>query len=227
MRPWLPMRVADLHAQRPHGLEDDVHFVESLVSAVIDEYTARGQRILDPFAGYGTTLVVAERMHRSAVGVELLPSRVKYIRSRLAGDAEVILGDARNLTSLVSGRFDLCITSPPYMTATDHPENPLTAYETDDGEYATYLSELGDVFRQVGLLLRPEGHVIINVANLETGTTITPLAWDLARIVGAHLTLRQEIFLCWDEQPPGITGDYCLVFQVPAVPYETTNRPAE
>jgi hypothetical protein len=99
------------------------------------------------------------------------------------------------------------------MTDVDHPENPLNAYETLDGDYATYLAEVGDIFRQVAGLLRPGGHAVINVANIETGDTITPLAWDVARAVGRHLTLRHESFLCWDQQPDELSGDYCLVFQ--------------
>ena len=64
-------------------------------------------------------------------------------------------------------------------------------------------------------LLRPGGHAVINVANLETKGVITPLAWDVARVVSRHLTLRHETFLCWDQQPEGISTDYCLVFQRP------------
>ena len=60
------------------------------------------------------------------------------------------------------------LTSPPYMTAVAHPENPLTGYATDDGDYPTYLRELGEVFAQVADLLRPGGHVVVNVANVVT-----------------------------------------------------------
>jgi DNA modification methylase len=213
VKPWLHLRIAELVEQRPIGAEEDVHFPESLIAAVIDEYTVPGQRVLDPFAGYGTTLVVAERMGREAIGVELLTQRTELIRTRLVGDAEVITGDARNLATLVTGPIDLCVTSPPYMTISDHPENPLTAYQTMDGNYATYLAELGDIFAQVAALLRPGGHAVVNVANILTGSTVTPLAWDVARTVAEHLVLRQEVFLCWDQQPAGLGGDYCLIFQ--------------
>jgi DNA modification methylase len=62
VKPWLFQRFAELVEQRPPGAEQDVHFPQSLAAAVIDEYTLPGQRVLDPFAGYGTTLVVAEHM---------------------------------------------------------------------------------------------------------------------------------------------------------------------
>jgi hypothetical protein len=134
------------------------------------------------------------------------------------GDDEALLLAAGELVRVAPqkrpvGGVDLCVTSPPYMTATDHPQNPLTAYQTVDGDYATYLAELGDIFGQVAALLRPGAHAVINVANLVTGPSVTPLAWDVARTVGDHLALRQEVFLCWDQQPTGISADYCLVFQ--------------
>ncbi len=215
MKPWLPLRIADLVDERPVGADEDVHFTESLAATVLEEYTSAGDVVLDPFAGYGTTLVVAERMGRHGIGVELLEQRADLIRRRLTDRAQVLTGDARNLTALVHGPVDLCLTSPPYMTAIDHPENPLNAYETLDGDYETYLAEVGDIFRQVAELLRPGGHAVVNVANLETDGTITSLAWDIARTVSRHLAFRQESFLCWDEQPAGLSGDYCLVFQRP------------
>ncbi len=213
VEPFVLQSLSELAAQRPPADQELVHFTESLAQAVIEEYSVRGGRVLDPFAGYGTTLLVAERLGRSACGVELLPGRAAYIRTRLSADAEVVTGDARQLSRLVGGHFDLCFTSPPYMTANDHPENPLTGYATFDADYATYLEQIASVFRQVAARLRPGGYAVLNVANIVVEGVMTPLAWDVAAVVRRHLMLRQESFICWDRQPPGITGDYCLVFQ--------------
>jgi hypothetical protein len=165
VKPWLQLRSADLHEQRPVEAEDDVHMPHSLAAAIIQDYTTPGQQVLDPFAGYGTTLLAAQELHRQAIGVELLPQRADLIRRRLQDQfqsqlqgrlgcrVEVVTGDARQLTTLVSGLLsgpvDLCLTSPPYMTATGHPDNPLTGYQTRDGDYPTYLAQLGDIFGQV------------------------------------------------------------------------------
>nr|MDT0662912.1 DNA methyltransferase [Micromonospora sp. DSM 115978] len=199
-------------AERPPSSVGDVHFTESLVETLLGEYSSPADVVLDPFAGYGTTLVVAERLGRRAIGVELVPERADLIRGR-ATTACVITGDARNLAELVPGPIDLCLTSPPYMTAVNHPDNPLNAYRTTDADYGRYLAEIGDVFRQVAELLRPDGYAVINAANLIVDGTITPLAWDISRTVSEHLILRQEIFLCWDQEPSGVSGDYCLIYQ--------------
>jgi len=225
VKPFLLLHADDLDAQRPHGEVDDVHFTEALAESVLADTTAPGDVVLDPFAGYGTTLVVAERMERTAVGVELLPDHVDLVRSRTAGLAVVLQGDSRQLASVVSGVLDgpvdLVLTSPPYMSRVAHPENPLTGYATDDGDYPTYLEELSGVFAQVARLLRPGGHAVVNVANLVTrhgdgdpaADVVTPLAWDVGRVVAQHLTFQGETFLCWDRHPPGLAGDYLLWFR--------------
>jgi DNA modification methylase len=213
MKPYLLLRAADLRAQRPAGEVDDVHFTEALAESVIADATAVGDLVLDPFAGYGTTLSVAARMGRRAVGVELLAENVEHARARTSGRAEVLQGDARRLAELVQGPVDLVLTSPPYMSKVRHPENPLTGYATDDGDYPTYLRELGSVFRQVATLLRPGGHAVVNVANIATDDHVTLLAWDVGRAAAEHLTFLGETFLCWDEHPPGLAGDYLLWFR--------------
>ena len=215
MKPYLLLRAADLRAQRPDGEVDDVHFTEALAESVVDDATVEGDLVLDPFAGYGTTLAVAERMGRRVLGVELLAEHVEHVRARTSGRAQVLHGDARRLAELVQGPVDLVLTSPPYMSTVRHPENPLTGYATDDGDYPTYLRELGSVFAQVATLLRPGGHAVVNVANVVTDDHVTPLAWDVGRIVAEHLTFLGETFLCWDEHPPGLAGDYLLWFRRP------------
>lgn len=223
MKPWIALSRAELRDQRPPGETEDVHFTESLARAVITEFSIPGDLVLDPFAGFGTTPYVACQLDRRAVAVELLPERAACIRHRISAAAEVITADARDLASIVTTPVDLCFTSPPYMTATGHPENPLTGYSTMDGDYQTYLREIERVFAAVASLLQPEGHAVVNVANLASDGMITPLAWDIARRISRHLTLRQEVFICWDQQPPGLSGDYCLVFRKPQAKWDAAH----
>src|SRR5688572_3790404 len=134
---------------RPPEFEDDVSYPESLVGMFLAEYTRVGDVVLDPFAGFGTTLVVAERMARRPIGVEILPDRVEFIRGLLADPAGIVMGDARRLRGLGLPDIDFCMTSPPYMNKVDHPQNPLTGYQTLDGNYERYIDELVGVFTDV------------------------------------------------------------------------------
>ena len=209
-------RIADLFAERPAGTADDIHFTEALAESVIGHASRPGDLVLDPFAGYGTTVAVAERMGRRAIGIELLPQHLEIARRRTAGQAQLILGDAREVARLVTGPVDLVLTSPPYMPSADHPENPLTGYATDDGDYPTYLRDLGAIFGQVATLLRPDGQLIVNVANvIAADGDVTPLASDVAGLIDEHVPLLGVTTLEWDVQPAGLDGDYLLWFRRP------------
>lgn len=59
-------------------------FSASLVRYVIDKVALREGRILDPFAGSGTTLLIAAELGLDAVGIELLPSGAEIIEVRKA-----------------------------------------------------------------------------------------------------------------------------------------------
>jgi SAM-dependent methyltransferase len=195
--------------------DDGVHFASAMVRTILEEFSAPGERVLDPFAGFGTTLVVAEEMGRVPVGLELLPERVAQIRNRVRPGVRVIEGDAQRLSRYEIGPIDLCLTSPPYMTALGHPENPLTGYRTLDGDYQAYVAALGEVFHAVAELLRPGGYLVINVANVWGADSVTPLAWDIGSAVAARLPFHGEIYLDWDPPLEYLSGDYCLVFRKP------------
>lgn len=210
------LRAADVVAEQPQGTIDEIHFTEALAASVIGHASQPGEMVLDPFAGYGTTVAVAERMGRHGIGVEILPDHIDIARQRAGAGARLILGDARELSRLLEEPIDLVLTSPPYMPATDHAQNPLTGYATDDGDYAVYLREVGAVFRQAAALLRPGGQLVINVANvIATDGTVTPLASDLAAVIDEHVPLLGVTTLQWDEPPAGLSGDYLLWFARP------------
>jgi DNA modification methylase len=213
----LVLRAGDLVTERPEGTADDIHFTEALAESIVGYATQPGDLVLDPFVGYGTTAAVAVRMGRRAIGVELIPEHLEIARRRTAGRATLILGDARELSRLVDEPVDLVFTSPPYMSATDHRENPLAGYATDDGDYAIYLDELGSIFHQVAALLRPAGQVVVNVANVVAPDgNVTPLASDIAGVIDEQMPLLGVTTLRWDEPPAGLDGDYLLWFGRPA-----------
>lgn len=217
MRAVIRLRAETVSRGREHAeeFEPGECYPEGLVEAFLAEYTVPGDLVFDPFAGAGTTLVVAERMGRRALGLEIHAERAAYVQARLTDPAAILRADALRLGELDLPPIDFCLTSPPYMTRTGHPENPLTGYQTVDGDYQRYLGELASVYRQLRPLLRPGARAVINVANLrhdEDASQVTPLAWDIASAVAGELRFEREIVIDWDVPPPWFTNDYCLVF---------------
>ena len=58
-------------------------FPEELPQWFIKLFTQEGDTVLDPFAGSGTTLFVAERMGRNAIGVELMDEYYQMIKEQI------------------------------------------------------------------------------------------------------------------------------------------------
>lgn len=191
--------------------DDDVRYPESLVEHFLNEFTREGDIVLDPFAGYGTTLLVAESMGRVGYGIEFTERKVHYVKGLLKHPDRLIHGDARCLTDYGLPSFDLCLTSPPYTTHNDE-DNPFTDYSEKGNGYAAYLQETRHIFAQVARLIKPFARVVIEIANLKDETGVTPLAWDVATEVSEVLHFDGEIVICWDKYGYGYDHSYCLVF---------------
>ena len=78
-------------------------FPIALAKAVIELFTHRGELVLDPFVGSGTTLVAAQDLERNAVGYDLQPGYVASAQERLAAAAESRDG-ARQLALVADAR---------------------------------------------------------------------------------------------------------------------------
>jgi site-specific DNA-methyltransferase (adenine-specific)/site-specific DNA-methyltransferase (cytosine-N4-specific) len=58
-------------------------FPDSLPEWFIKLFTEENDTVLDPFAGSGTTLRVAQKMHRNSIGIEILPEYVELIKENI------------------------------------------------------------------------------------------------------------------------------------------------
>lgn len=64
--------VWEIEGDRSMWKKHDV-FPKELVSRCIQVFTEEGDTVLDPYAGSGTTILVAESMNRNGIGYEINP----------------------------------------------------------------------------------------------------------------------------------------------------------
>lgn len=208
-----------LKNQQPHKLpaefqHEDLRYTEELVAHFLRQYTRPGDTVFDPFAGYGTTLFVAEAMDRVPYGIEIDARRAGYIRSRLQHSDGLIHGDTRQLLGYRLPLIDFSITSPPYMAAADL-EDPFTNYHDAGTGYAAYLHQIERIYADIKQLLKPGARAVLEVSNLKDAHSITMLAWDVARAVSNVLEFEGEVIIGWDHYGYGYDHSYCLVFRNP------------
>lgn len=192
----------------------------SFVEYFLTRYTEPDDTILDPFAGFGTTLVVSEELDRDAYGVEYEPDRAAFVEERIARPERVIHGSALSLPSFDLPPVECCLTSPPYMVE-EMNVNPFRNYAADsETTYEDYLCDIETVFTGLSEFVVSDGTVLVDVSNMKHAGNVTTLAWDIAEAVGATFDFAGEVVVGWENEDDedgtygyGYDHSYCLVFE--------------
>ncbi len=205
-------------------------FPETLVEIFLNDFSQPGQRVFDPMAGTGSTLLTALAHQCQAYGIELNPQFHRIASERItrylpslpnlleSSNWKLVCGDAaeaKNYTELPP-TFDYIITSPPYwdmlrMKGAETQQKRKTAgllqFYSDDSrdlgnvtDYRSFLDNLVKIYRFVATKLAPGGYFTIIVKNVKKRGVIYPLAWDLALQLCDELQLCHEQFWCQDDQ---------------------------
>lgn len=166
-------------------------FPVSLASRVIELFTHRGELVLDPFVGSGTTLVAARELGRNAAGFDLSPSYIELASTRIDMSLDgtsrqaAIVDDARNIHNYFdSDTVALIFTSPPYANLLNRPRLnksrrarkndqylKVEQYSQDTRDLGTlplddYAEEMRKIFAALLPLLRPGAHCVVNVPDM-------------------------------------------------------------
>lgn len=190
--------------------DEELRYPDELVATFVQRLTQPGDIVLDPFAGYGTTLLVAQALGREAYGIEKDMRRVRYIRNHISNPNRVFYGDARELASFDLPQAQLVMSAPPFMAFHER-ENVLRG-SLSERAYDEYLQDLTWIYSLVAQRLAPDGHVVIEVSNLRDEAGVTRLAWDVAQAVDRVLHFVGETVIIWDRQLYGYDHSYCLMF---------------
>jgi len=113
------------------------NFIPQIPNQIIKRYTKKGDWILDPFAGCGTTLIESQRLGRNCIGIEINkkicdtandlitkePNKHNTINEVLQGDSTII--DFKNILSPHKRKsVQLLIMHPPYFDIIRFSNNP-------------------------------------------------------------------------------------------------------
>lgn len=159
-----------------------------LMAELVRFFSRRGDRVLDPFAGVGGTLLACALEDRRGTGIELSPAYAGIYR-RVCTELGIvsqpmITGDARRMAEypeLQGEPFALVLTDPPYAAMMARPKTgerkkrgqgdatPFTSDPADLGnlDYGAFLVALRDVLAQSLNYLRPRGYLVLFAKDLQ------------------------------------------------------------
>jgi len=171
-----------------YHLEHGATFSVALAERVIKIYTNKGDLVLDPFLGVGTTLVAARNLERRGIGIELYEKFVTIAKQLLnqetliqTHEQTIICDDCRNLLKYVEpDSVQLMLTSPPYAnfinrSIKDRQKTHKTSWlvqknnsvvktygedPRDFGNlpYKEFLKEIKDLMRKLFIVTKPGGY---------------------------------------------------------------------
>lgn len=218
---WIPETVSvwtqrGLGANHPDAQIERQHpapFSFTDVSRLVRFFTKRGQVVLDPFVGVGSTLKACALEERNGVGIELNPEYCDLARLRLDKEVDsdvlkrseqrIICGDARDvLFDLEPDTADFLVTSPPYwciLHKQDHKakqervQNGLDTRYSDDTRdlgniesYEKFLKELSSVFRLCGPVVKKNKYLAVVVSDFREKGLYRMFHADLANQLAEH-----------------------------------------
>ncbi|MEM3829126.1 MAG: DNA methyltransferase [Conexivisphaerales archaeon] len=171
-----------------YHLEHGATYSEAVAERVITLFSKKGDLVLDPFLGTGTTLVAAKKLGRRGLGIELYSKFVKIAKRVLSQtslikteEQVVICDDCRNLLKYVQpNSVQLVMTSPPYAnfiykSVSDRKETHKTSafvfdnrsvvkpYGTDERDfgnlsYEQFLNEIKELMKKLLIVTKPGGY---------------------------------------------------------------------
>jgi DNA modification methylase len=182
----------------------------SLSKKVIELFTHKGELVVDPFVGSGTTLVAAQDINRNAIGFDLQEKYIEVCSQRLNQNVGLftdswqmaVQDDARNIPSWVNQEtISLIWTSPPYANLLNRERKNKSRRNRDNGQLGkveqysqdvrdlgtmaleNYTQAMGDIFEKLLPLMKPKAHCVINVPDMW---------WENQRIT-IHVSLIEEL----------------------------------
>lgn len=191
---------------------NDICYPAALVRHFLKEYTKKGDKILDPFAGLGTTLFVAEEMGRIPYGIEAERARFEWTAGQLENWQNIFHEDSAHIAQLPLPKMDFFMTSPPYMPI-DHDWNPLYSGDPAHQGYAAYMSRMRYIFGEIEKVMKKGAMGVVQVDNLRHTRTFTPLVHDIAAAVGDSFRLLDEKIIRWENGPADYPYTQCLIFK--------------
>jgi DNA modification methylase len=200
-------------------LKHPAMFPVELCRRLIQLYTKKGDLVIDPFVGSGSTLVACKELGRRGVGIDINEKFVKLAKKRLSQeslytseieDHKVYTDDAINLLNYVEAESaDLCITSPPYWMvhlrkrSADYKQpRPYSQLPRDLGnitDYQTFMAELKRVFEKVYMALKTGKRCIVIVMDIRVLNKFIPYHMDIAGIMEEIGFVLEDIII-WDRR---------------------------
>lgn len=152
------------------------NFIPQIPNQMLRRYTKKGEWVLDPFVGCGTTLIESQRLGRNGIGIELQESVAKRAKELIGSEqnkhsvvAEVVTGDsteldyAEMLRKMGQKSVQMVIMHPPYFDIIKFSKNPRDLSNTPSVE--SFLNKMNMVVERAGKILDKGRYLVLVIGD--------------------------------------------------------------
>ncbi len=176
------------------------NFAPQIARNIIEMYTTKGDSILDPMVGAGTTLIEAKLLARNALGMDINPEAVELTKAGLRfkhhppSKQKIKLGDVRDLSFLKDNSFDLVLTHPPYMNIIKYSNGKIPEDLSNISSLPKFCDEIEKIAMQLFRVLKPNKFCAILIGDTRKGKHYVPLAFHIMqRFLKVGFVLKEDI----------------------------------
>ncbi len=182
-----------------------------LCADLIQIFTKKGQRVLDPFGGVGGTLLGASLIGRSATGVELDPRWIEIYKEVTTlenlQEQEFLQGDSREVLLKIEAKsYDFILTDVPYWnidklaktrSKTAKASKLATFNDSDDQTKDQWLDEMEQVLTAAHTCLKDGKYAAVFIGDMYRESRYHMLSASLAERLEATGNWTLKANLIW------------------------------
>jgi len=224
-----------------HNAKYRGNFAPQIPRNIMNRYSKRGNIVLDPMVGGGTTAIEARLLNRNFIGRDINPKSIKIARSLMhfkqpdekrKSTYSLRVGDARKLKGIMSNSIDLVVTHPPYLNIIKYSEGNIVEDLSNIGNVEKFCNEMEKVAAELFRVLKENKYCAILMGDTRKRCHQIPLAYYvMQRFLKVGFILREDIIKAqhncksspyWEKQTDKynillIMHEHLFVFRKPKV----------
>ena len=187
------------------------NFIPQIPNQLLRRFTKKGDWVLDPFLGSGTTLIECKRLGRNGVGIELNPSVAKStwktlnkeknnygVKIKVINDDSCKVNSRNILKTLKINSFQFVIMHPPYwdIIKFSNRKNDLS----NANSIKTFVKMFGDVVENVYPILDKKRYCAVVIGDkYESGEWIPLGFYVMQEMLSKGFKLKSTIIKNFDQ----------------------------
>jgi len=176
------------------------NFAPQIARNIIEMYSEKGETVLDPMVGGGTTLIECKLLCRNGIGIDINPQAIEITKESLkfnhhpTSKQVVEIGDARNLSFIKDNSIDLVLTHPPYMNIIKYSQGKIDRDLSNISSLPKFCDEIEKIAKELQRVLKPDRFCAILIGDTRKNKHFVPLAYNvMQRFLKVGFILKEDI----------------------------------